>query len=169
MRSGNAAAERGPSPDPETSICPSRVSVWRRHWQWRSPLLWPVASTRRIEGLRARYGSFPRERISVGSSGGSLAPRLQWIASSGSTYRHAPWRHRPRNVSLSVGGSGVHILLTGYSGVNFVSGDQNQDSSKISAIRKAELSRPHPLGRAATGPNSRGPILLEYPARRSRN
>jgi hypothetical protein len=41
--------------------------------------------------------------------------QYRWIASSGSTYRHAPWGHRPRNVSLGLEGLRVQTLLTGYS------------------------------------------------------
>jgi hypothetical protein len=41
--------------------------------------------------------------------------QYRWIASSGSTYRHAPWGHRPRTVSLRLEGLRVQILLTGYS------------------------------------------------------
>ncbi|NNL47200.1 MAG: DUF1501 domain-containing protein, partial [Acidimicrobiia bacterium] len=36
------------------------------------------------------------------------------MVSSGWSSRHAPSGHGPRNVSLSLGGSGVRILLTGY-------------------------------------------------------
>jgi hypothetical protein len=44
----------------------------------------------------------------------SLAPPLRWIASCDSTSRHAPWGHRPQNVSLRLEGLRVQILLTGF-------------------------------------------------------
>ena len=51
------------------------------------------------------------------------------FASLGSTSRHAPWGHGPRNVSLSSGGSGVHFLLTGYT-------SEIEASEKIGGPRK---------------------------------
>ena len=32
-----------------------------------------------------------------------LGLALRWIVSSGSSSRHAPWGHGPRNVSLAIG------------------------------------------------------------------
>ena len=46
--------------------------------------------------------------------GGSLAPRLQWTASSGLSYRDSPRGARPHEVSLRLDRSNLRILLTGY-------------------------------------------------------
>jgi hypothetical protein len=54
--------------------------------------------------------------LSVISATTSLSSRfsLRWIDSSGSPYRHAPWGHRPLNVSISLGGVGDRKFLTTY-------------------------------------------------------
>jgi hypothetical protein len=68
----------------------------------------------RLVALRARSGSFLLEKTSFGFADGSLALRLRWIAFLKTRHLDTlPGDHGARNVSPSLEGLRVRILLTG--------------------------------------------------------
>ena len=100
---------------------PGRQVGWNIRWERNRSRRCEPASVR--PDTRVHQLWFPRRephpRTHHRSATRAGLDGLRSFASSGSTYRHAPWGHRPRNVSLSLGGPGVHFLLTGYNSREF--------------------------------------------------